>query len=140
MHKAAIAVRGVGLAFAATLTLAACGVEVAAPDLFVLTRTGPGGRLTMLVNYGGTIRCNGGATKPLPDPLLLQARDLANTLDSDAKKGIHIPAPVDSVYSYRVSLANGTISFPDTAAAEHGELAQTEQFVLAAEPACGLSG
>jgi hypothetical protein len=121
--------------------LAGCGLNVQSPDLFLLTRTGQGKSLTLLVNDGGTIRCNGGASKSLPDPLLLQARDLANSLDADAKSKLRIPAGVRSVFSYTVKLADGAISFPDTAANNHNELAQAELFTAqAAQGPCGLSG
>jgi hypothetical protein len=127
------------LVIAACLVLAGCGLNVNSPDLFLLTRTGEGRTLTMLVNDGGTIRCNGGKTKPLPDQLLLSARDLANQLDSDAKSKLHIPRSARSVFFYTVRLQDGTISFPDTAAAKHSELASAEQFVLQAAAACGVS-
>ncbi len=52
-------------AAAAMLLLAACGENVQSPDLFVLTRTGQGQTLTLLVNDSGTIRCDGRAAKPL---------------------------------------------------------------------------
>jgi hypothetical protein len=121
--------------------LAGCGFAVQSPDLFLMTRTGQGKTLTLLLNDGGTIRCDGGRTRPLADPLLLRARDLATSLDSDAKRGLRIPAPADSVFHYTVRLQDGTISFPDTAAAKHSELAQAELFaVQAAQQACGLSG
>lgn len=120
--------------------VAGCGFEVQSPDLFALTRTGIGKPLSMVVNYGGTIRCDGGATKSLPDPLLLQARDLANSLDNDAKAGLRIPRGANSVTSYTIRLQDGTITFPDTAGATHPELAQAEQFALqAASGPCGLS-
>jgi len=120
--------------------LAGC-FNVQSADLFLLTRTGEGQRLTLLVNDSGTVSCNGGATKTLPDPQLLVARDLANTLDGDAKTRLHIPAPENSVFSYTIRLQDGTISFPDTAGAHHPELAQAEQFALgAAQQACRISG
>jgi hypothetical protein len=121
--------------------LAGCGLGVQSPDLFLLTRTGVGAPLTMLVNDGGTIRCNGGKTRQLADPLLIQARDLASNLDKDAKASLSIPPGPRSVARYRIRLQNGTINFPDTAAAVHHELAQAELFtVQAAQKACGLSG
>ncbi len=123
----------------AVVIVAACGLNIESADLFLLTRTGEGTKLTMLVNDSGTIRCNGGPVKTLSDPLLLQARDLATSLDNDATAKLHIPSPPESVFSYKVTLENGTITFPDTAGARHSELAQTEQFVLAAAPACGIS-
>jgi hypothetical protein len=119
--------------------LCGCGLNVASPDLFLLKRTGQAGALTLLVNDGGTIRCNGGGVRPLPDPLLIQARALAVDLDKDAKSGLHIrPAP-DSVAIYSIRLQDGTISFPDTAGAVHSELARAELFaVQAAQKVCGL--
>ncbi len=120
--------------------LAGC-FDVQSPDLFALTRTGSGGRLKLLVNDGGTIRCNGGAAKPLPDKLLLQARDLATMLDNDAKRGLRILPGANSVATYSIKLQHGTISFPDTAARRHSELAQAELFaVQAAQGPCGLNG
>ncbi len=119
------------------VALAGCGLNVQAPDLFLLTRAGRGQRITLLVNDGGTIRCDGGAAKPLPDKLLLQARDLASTLSGDATRKLHLPPAPNSVAEYSVKLQNGTITFPDTAARTHPELAQTELFALqAAQGSC----
>jgi hypothetical protein len=114
------------------LLLAGCGLTVQSPDLFLLTRSGAGQPLTLLVNDGGTIRCNGRSAKPLPDKLLIQARDLASTLNADAKRGLHIPPTHNSVATYTVKLQNGTISFPDTAARTRPELAQAELLALQA--------
>jgi hypothetical protein len=123
--------------------VAGCGLDVQSPDLFLLTRTGPGHKLTLLVNDGGTIRCNGGKPRTLPGPLLLQARDLAGGLGGDAQAKLRIPPKAGTVYMYTVRLQQGTISFPDNAAASerYPRLAQVEQFALqAAQQACGLSG
>jgi hypothetical protein len=127
---------------ALTALLAGCGLNVQSPDLFLLTRTGQGQKLTLLVNSGGTIRCNG-KERSLSDPLLLEARDLANLLDGDAKAGLRIASRPNSVFRYTISLQGGTISFPDTATAggKFPALAQAELFtVRAAQQACGLSG
>jgi hypothetical protein len=124
---------------ALALLVAGCGFGVQAPDLFLLTRTGAGGRLTLLVNDGGTIRCNGGKSRSLSDPLLLQARDLASSLGGDAREKLRIPSPANSVYRYTIRLQPGTISFPDTATAsgKYPRLAQAEQFALqVAQQAC----
>lgn len=118
------------------LLAAACGLKVQSPDLFMLTRAGAGSRLTLLVNDGGTIACNGATPRTLPDPLLLQARDLATSLDSDAKSALDLRQQANSVYRYTVRLQNGTIAFPDTAARRRKELAQVEVFVLQAQSAC----
>ncbi|MBO0705546.1 MAG: hypothetical protein J2P39_09515 [Candidatus Dormibacteraeota bacterium] len=124
------------LALAAVLA-AGCGLNVQSPDLFMMTRTGQGSSLTLLVNDSGTIRCNGGASKSLPDSMLLTARDLANSLNTDAKAKLRLRASPRTVFSYRVKLSDGTITFPDTAAAAHNELAQAELFaVQAAQGPC----
>ena len=125
----------------ATGAIGGCGLDVQSPDLFVITRTGQGQKLTMVVSYDGSISCNNGPQKQLPDPLLLQGRDLSNTLNNDTKKKLTVPRTSRSVFSYTVKLQNGTISFPDTAGLEHPDLAQTEQFFLnAVQQGCGISG
>jgi hypothetical protein len=122
----------------AAIALAGCGLNVSSPDLFLLKRTGTGSPLTLLVNDDGTIRCNNGKSHPLANDLLLRARDLASSLDKDAKRSMHLPAAAGGVFSYQIKLQNGTIAFPDKAAASHPELAQAELFaVQAAQSACG---
>jgi hypothetical protein len=134
--------RAAVVAAAATAVLASgCGLQISSGDLFLLKRTGAGKTLTLLVNDGGTISCNGGAASPLPAPLLLSARDLAAQLDKDAKANLHLRGGRRSVFFYSVRLQDGTISFPDTAAAAHHELALAEQFALqAAQGPCRRSG
>jgi hypothetical protein len=134
-------VKRLSLGLALAVVLAGCGLSVQSADLFLLTRTGAGRRLTLLVSDGGTVRCDGGSAKPLSDKLLIQARDLTNTLNDDAKRGMHIPPTPRSVATYTVRLQHGTISFPDTAARAHSELAQLELFaVQASQDPCGLHG
>jgi hypothetical protein len=118
-----------------------CGFEVEEPDLFLVTRTGAQGqRLSLLVNDGGTISCDGGKPKNLPDPQLLQARDLASELNTDVSSKLRFPGSARSVYSYTVKVQNGTMSFPDTAALSRKELSDLELFVVqAATNPCGLS-
>ena len=96
--------------------------------------------VTLLVNDAGTISCDGGKAKSLPDPLLLQARDLASSLENDVKAKLTFATSARSVFVYTVKVQNGTISFPDTAASARKELSQLELFVLrsAANP-CGIS-
>jgi hypothetical protein len=129
--------RWVVLAIAIAL-VAGCGFDVQEADLFLVTRTGPGPKLSMLVNSSGTISCNGGKSKQLSDSQLITARDLADSLDNDAKLRFR-PNP-HSVFTYTVKVPNGTFTFPDTAGSAHKELAQLELFVVqaAADP-CGIS-
>jgi hypothetical protein len=112
--------------------LAGCGLNVQSADLFVLTRSGEGKTLSMLVSDGGTISCNGAARKRLPDRLLIDARQLASDLDTDARAKLRIAPSATSVYTYTIKLQDGTISFPDTAANTHPELARAQQFALQA--------
>jgi len=129
----------VALVLAALVT--GCGFQVEEPDLFLVTRTGAHGqRLSLLVNDGATISCDGGKAKSLPDPLLLQARDLATSLNADVTAKLRFAASARSVYSYTVKVQNGTMSFPDTAALSRKELSDLELFVVqAAANPCGLS-
>jgi len=121
--------------------LAGCGLNVQSADLFLLTRTGSGPKLTLLVNDSGTIRCNGAKPRPLSDSLLIQARDLSDNLAQDATSRLSLPRSPGTVFSYRLSLQQGTIAFSDRDTKGHQELAQTELFaVQAAQQACGLSG
>lgn len=125
----------------AALVLAGCGLDVQSPDLFQVTRSGGQGRpLTLLVNDAGTISCDGGKPKSLPDPQLLEARDLSTSLNDDVKAKLRFPASARSVFSYAVKVQNGTMSFPDTAANTRKELAQLELFLVgAAASPCHLA-
>lgn len=120
------------------LPAAGCGLNVQPADLFVLQRSGQGHPLTLLVSDGGTIRCDGARPKPISDAMLLQARDLADNLAKDAKAKLSLSPGRHSVYTYRVKLQDGTISFADTSASAHHELAAAELF--AAQTAHGVCG
>ena len=119
-------------AWACCTAVAGCGFGVQSPDDFLLTRTGQGPKLTLLVNDSGTIRCDGAKAKPISNSLLISARDLVVNLDNDAKARLRIATPPNSVYSFTIRMQDGTVSFPDTAALKHHELAGAEQFVLQA--------
>ncbi len=126
---------------ALAVALVGCGVDQRSPDLFLLTRSGPGPTLTLLPSDGGTIRCDGGKERPLPDSLLIQARDLAQDLDKDARRGLAISPSAGAVFDYRIKLENGTITFPDSAARSRKELSRATLFAAqAAQRACGLPG
>jgi hypothetical protein len=119
--------------FALCALTAGCGLEVQQGDLFLLTRIGNGAKLTLLVNSGGTVRCNHSSPKAVPDKLLLKARTLTGRLNRDARHHLRIAASHDSVYRYRVKVQDGTIAFPDTAARNHPELAQLELLAVSLE-------
>ncbi len=130
MFSALVRVRTSAPIALAVALLAGCGISEQSPDLFLLTRTGQGSTLTLLVKDDGTVRCDGRQARPLSDQQLLQARDLASTLDKDAKAALRIAPGAGSVYSYSVKLQDGAISFGDTAGAGHKELAQAELFTV----------
>ncbi len=136
--RRALGAAALGAAVAALLS--GC-FDVQSPDLFLLTRTGQGAKLTLLVNDAGTIRCNGGKAKAISNTSLITARDLADNLATDAQNKLTIPNKPGSVYYYRIRLQQGTISFPDKASATRNVLAQAELFAAqAAQQDCGLSG
>jgi hypothetical protein len=130
--------RAAALIVVTAALLAGCGFDVESPDLFLVTRTGPGPKQSELVNSSGTIACNGGKSKQLSDPLLIQARALSTTLNDDVK--LHFTRNAHSVFTYTVQVQNGTFRFPDTAASARKELAQLELFfVQAGADPCGFS-
>jgi hypothetical protein len=131
-------IRVPGALLLAGLFLSGCGLNVASADLFVLHRQGPGGELVALLSDGGTIRCGTAAPKPLPDPMLLAARDLADALDKDVKANLHPAGRPGSVYAYSFKLTDGTLSFADTAAgAKHPELGRAELLATQVASLCG---
>ena len=117
-----------------------CGLNVELADLFLLTRTGQGSKLTMLVNSGGQITCNG-RKKMLSSALVIQSRNLADGLGNDAQQQLDLPPKPGTVFTYSLKLQQGTIRFSDRDTLHHPLLAQVELFTAqAAQQACGLSG
>jgi hypothetical protein len=132
-----------GGVLAATMAVVLAGCfDVQLPDLFLITRTGAGSKLTILVNDSGTISCNGAKAKPISNARLISARDLSQNLANDGTANLTIKPEPGTVYYFRIKVQEGTISFPDRAAdASHPNLAAAELFTLqAAQQACGLSG
>ena len=105
MRRAAAAV--------ALLLLAGCGT--ASPDLFEVRRSGEdrAANVTLVVNDGGHVTCNG-AEHELDADRLLQARELQRDLAEQAELGIELPPGPGAVLSYRVRMEAGTVSFSDT--------------------------
>jgi hypothetical protein len=131
-------IRAAGVLIAAALLLGGCGFDVQSPDLFLVTRSGPGTKQSELVNSSGTIACNGGQPKQLSDPLLIQARALSTSLNDDVK--LHFTRNAHTVFTYTVKVQNGTFTFPDTAGSARKELSQLELFFLqAGSDPCGFS-
>lgn len=131
----------VTLALALGLTgLAACGAR--SPDLLVVERSGsiPGAKLTLLVNDGGTARCNGGADRRLSDPQLLEARTIVRDLEPDANRDRTLAPAPGSILHYRLRMEAGTVQFSDTSPGAHGgPFAQAQLFTRrVAQMVCGL--
>jgi len=127
-------------ALAAALALAGCGTTP--PDLFLLTRAGslPGARLTLLVNDGGTVRCNGGAQRALSDPQLLAARRVQEDVADDARKDLTLPARAGSLLRFRIRTQDGTVTFSDVDAGARPELGRVIAFTrTVAQGVCGLA-
>jgi hypothetical protein len=134
-------IAGIAAGVATAAVLAGC-FTVQSPDLFLITRAGPGSTLTLLVNDSGTISCNGSRARQISSQRLIQARDLSDNLANDATAKLTIPTQPGSVYYFRIRMQQGTIAFPDKAAdARHPNLAQAELFATqAAVQVCGLTG
>src|SRR6185437_7207846 len=79
LMRRALAAAAPVMAVAVVLAVGLAGCfDVQSADLFLLTRTGQGGKLTLLVNDGGTVRCDGAKAKPISNTSLIAARDLAD--------------------------------------------------------------
>jgi hypothetical protein len=101
-----------GAAAAAVLAVA-CGT--ASPDLFEVRRSGadPNANVTVVVNDGGRVSCNG-ESHPLDADRLLRARELTRDLEPQAELNLELPRGPGSQLSYRARMEKGTIAFSDT--------------------------
>jgi len=141
-HPATVPI-AVALAVLAVAAGAAAGCGGARPpDLFVLQRTGggAGARVALVVNDGGTVRCNGGSPRLLPSELLLEARDLARAIAPDFKRNLHLaPGPM-TVFSYALRGPDGTIAFSDGSPSVPPELDRVAFFARrVSRGVCGLA-
>ncbi len=131
----------------AAVTLAAgCGGGIAAPDLFIVERTGSaaGARLTLLVNEEGGVHCyaeptHRGPTLKLSDPLLVRARAIQEELHEQASEHLSLPPGRGSVLSYYLRDENGTVRFSDNSPGQPKVLRELALFVLqTAQQVCHL--
>jgi hypothetical protein len=126
---------------AVVAVLVGCGENVELPDLFVATRTGGGEKLTVLINEGGAVRCNGGRSHQLSDPQLIQARGVTEELQVPSSKHLSLPPRPGSVFRYVVRDAEGTVRFADNSARQPSALHHLQYLVLeVAQRVCGLPG
>jgi hypothetical protein len=101
-------------AAAAALALALAGCGAPSADLFEVRRSGPDPKanLTMVVSDGGSVTCNG-HSHDLGAERLLEARELARSLNEQAELQIHLAPGPGTDLSYRVRLEAGSVSFSD---------------------------
>jgi hypothetical protein len=104
-------VRLAAAALVLALALAACGSS--APDLFEVIRSGGGPRLDLVTNDGGTATCDG-REHTLPAKLLLRSRLAARDLADPAARNLHLAPGPGTVFTYRVRVQQGTVSFADS--------------------------
>ena len=128
------AMLGACAAVAVTVTVAMAAVAgcggVRAPDLFLVERSGPGGRLTLLVDEQGGLRCNGIRRAALSDPQLIQARAIQEELSTPSGEHLSLPPRPGSVFAYRLRDESGSVSFADNSAAAPKVFRNLALFVL----------
>lgn len=124
------------------LALGGCG-GVSAADLFIVYRSGsgPGARLTLLVDEEGGVTCNGRpALEKLDDSQIDKAREIQEDLQKPASSHLSLPPRAGSVLSYYVRDENGTVRFSDNSAGQPSVLQKLQLFVLqTAQEICHLA-
>jgi hypothetical protein len=140
--KAAAGAAAIGLA-----AVLAAGCGAASHDLFIVERPGalPGARLTLVVDDGGFVRCDGGERRQISSQQLIDARELARALDGEelepgpARRGISLPASERSLLRFYVRTENGSVRFADTSPDQPPELPRIAQLTRElAKQVCGL--
>jgi hypothetical protein len=120
------------------LLVAGCGT--ASPDLFEVKRSGEdrAANLTMVVNDGGRVTCNG-REHELDADRLLRARELSRELAEPAELGIELPPGPGANLSYRVRMEAGTVAFSDTSRSNPPAFNRLAAFTKdVAERVCGI--
>jgi hypothetical protein len=120
------------------LVFAGCGT--ASPDLFEVKRSGEdrAANLTMVVNDGGNVTCNG-KEHPLDADRLLTARELTRELAKSAELGVELPPGPEAVLSYRVRMEAGSVAFSDTSRGNPRAFLRLAAFTKdVAERVCGI--
>ena len=102
----------VAVSLSAALAASACGGPAA--SLYGVIRSGtiPGADITLVPSGDGTVKCDG-RSHELPDPLLINAENLADAMAGPATKGVRLPSGPRPVYTYVVTTPSGTFSFSD---------------------------
>jgi hypothetical protein len=127
------------LAAAAAAPLAGCGAT--SPDLFEVVRSGAdrNANVTVVVNDGGSVSCDG-RRHPLTADRLLKAREIARDLAEPAQLGIELPPGPGAQLAYRVRMEAGNVSFSDTSSAQPRVFRVLTGFTKdVAEDVCGIA-
>lgn len=139
-------VTSAAIAAATAVALAGCGAP--AGDLFAVERSGsvPGARLTLIVDDGGFVRCNGADRRQISSAQLIDAREIARALDGEdgeapgpAKQTLTFPPRPGSVLRYVVRTEGGSVAFADTSTGQPAVLYRVAQLTRElAKRVCGL--
>lgn len=138
---------------AAALALSACGTPSA--DLMVVERTGtiPGAKLTLLLQDGGEVTCNGKGGKTMSSDQLIDAREVLRELEGGAvdrqndvtsdsgplDRHLTLPPGPNSILRYRVRAEEGTVAFSDDSAKQPAAFFKLAVLVRGiAKGVCGL--
>ena len=122
----------------AAIVLAGCGTPP--PDLFEVQRSGRdrNANVDVVVNDGGTVRCNG-KSHPLDAARLLRARQLVRDLEPQAQLHLELPPGPGAELSYRARMEAGNVSFSDTSRGNPKSFLQLAAFTKdVTEDVCGL--
>jgi hypothetical protein len=125
---------------AAAMAAALCGCGTPSPDLFEVRRTGEdrNANVTVVVNDGGSVSCNG-VDHELDADRLLRAREVARELEPQAELNLELPKGPRSQLSYRVRLETGTVAFSDTSRGNPQSFLELAAFTKdVTERVCGL--
>ncbi|UTI66473.1 hypothetical protein NBH00_09735 [Paraconexibacter antarcticus] len=150
--RSAAALAGTAVATAA-LVLSACGTPSA--DLMVVERTGtiPGAKLTLRLQDGGEVTCNGKGGKMMPSHQLIDAREVLRELEGGAvdrqndvtsssgplDRHLTLPPGPRSILRYRVRAEEGTVAFSDDSAKQPAAFFKLAVLVRGiAKGVCGL--
>jgi hypothetical protein len=134
-------VRAAGAVGLLALAAALVGCGSAPPDLFLVQRSGAdrNANVTVVVNDGGSVSCNG-KSHPLPADQLLRARQLLRDLQTQAQLHLALPPGPRSELSYRARMEAGNVSFSDTSRGNPKSFLQLAAFTKdVTEDVCGLN-
>jgi hypothetical protein len=123
----------------AALVVAGCGTPP--PDLFEVQRSGPdpNANVTVVVNDGGSVSCNG-KSHPLDADSLLRARQLVRDLEPQAQLHLDLPPGPRTELSYRARMEAGNVAFSDTSRGNPKSFLALAAFTKdVTEDVCGLN-